>query len=36
VDTKKIEIFKTLAKPPEIKRLNKAIKLIPKDGIFQM
>ncbi|CAF3051786.1 unnamed protein product [Rotaria socialis] len=31
-DTKKIEIFKTLAKPAEIKRLNKSIKLIPKDA----
>ncbi|CAF3637471.1 unnamed protein product [Rotaria socialis] len=36
MDTKKIEIFKTLAKPAEIKRLNKAIKLIPKDGVFHI
>jgi hypothetical protein len=34
--TQKIEIFKTLPKPAEIKRLNKAIKLISKDGIFHM
>ncbi|CAF3470450.1 unnamed protein product [Rotaria socialis] len=33
---KRIEIFKTLAKPAEIKRLNKAIKLIPKDGVFHI
>ncbi len=36
VDIKRIEIFKTLTKPAEIKRFNKAIKLIPKDGVFHM
>ncbi|CAF3469075.1 unnamed protein product [Rotaria socialis] len=36
VNAKKIEIFKTLAKPAEIKRLNKSIKLIPKDGVFHI
>jgi hypothetical protein len=35
MDTKRIEIFKTVATPAETKRLNNAIKLIPKDGILQ-
>ncbi len=35
VNTKRIEIFQTVATPAETKRLNKAIKLIPKDGILQ-
>jgi hypothetical protein len=34
VDTKRIEIFKTVATTSKIKRLNNAIKLIPKDGIL--
>lgn len=33
---KKIEMFKTLGKPAEVKRLNKVLRLIPKDGIFYM